>query len=507
MAALTQSTEAAALEIQHMSFAYPSGKRVLDDISLTVHAGEFVALSGDTGSGKTTLLRLIKPEIAPAGILSGEIRVFGKNINTEFSAQESKSIGYVFQNPDTQLVCESVLGELAFGLECRSEDAPAMRKKIAEVVSLFGMTEWISCNVDELSGGQKQLVNLASLLIMQPALLLLDEPTAQLDPISARLFLDMLFHINRDFGIAVIVATHNPEELSPYGVRTVALEQGRLVESPAASSLADTPFLTLTEEEEEKASYRRYAHTHGNHERARPTVSFKDVTYAYEQASRPTLQHLSLDIYPGEIVALVGGNGSGKSTTLKLAAGILKPLAGTILNERSQNQAYLPQDPQVLFSGDTVFEELSEWRETTRYPEQAIFEIAEYLNFKAYFASNPFDISGGQQQAIALAKLMLCAPELLVLDEPIKGLDAKMCFAVARKLKEISNEGTTVVIATHNIAFAACVADRMIMLFDGSIAADQAPIDFCKDNYFYRPRSNAFTRMWKAWLRDGYTLR
>lgn len=480
----------AALSYIDFSFAYAGSEELaLCDVNLEIPSGAFMLVVGETGSGKTTLLRCAKPEITPAGRRSGAIALFGHGFE---EADASLRFGYVFQDPDNQIVCDTVWHELAFGLENLGMDPALMRRRVAEVANFFGIESWLHQATDELSGGQKQIMNLAAILALQPDVLLLDEPTAQLDPIAQANFLHALRRVNRELGITVVVATHQPEFMLDYAtaaarvedghVMPCALEELHLVEDPARA----------------ERSMRAASHMHGSPndvEALKPVLTLQDVFYRYSDASSWVLRNMLLEL-PAGIHAIVGGNGCGKTTTLKLLAGILKPARGCVRNAFRKQQAFLPQNPKALLVCDTVREELCEWQKTAGYGDEDVARIMRTLRIESLADRHPYDASGGQQQRIALAKLLLCKPELLLLDEPTKGLDAASKLELGELLLEVAQQGATVVFVTHDLAFASRVAQSMTLLFDGEVACAQPSWEFCESGLFYKPRFDRFSQLW-----------
>lgn len=481
----------ASLRYEGFGFSYAgSDDAVLRDVNLTVPAGAFILLVGPTGSGKTTLLRCTKPEIAPTGVRSGGIEVVAAGA-LEGGAR-SPQIGYVFQNPDNQIVCDTVWHELAFGLENLGTDPDVMRRRVAEVANFFGIEPWFHQATDALSGGQKQIMNLAAVLAMQPQLLLLDEPTAQLDPIAQANFLHALFRVNRELGITVMVATHQPEAMLDYAIMAARVEDGCV--KPCA---LDELRIEGNPDQEERLAKA----TSGQREdvartpSTKPVLALKDVFYRYSEDAPWVLRNLRLEL-PAGIHAVVGGNGCGKTTLLKVIAGTLSPTRGRVRNELARSQALLPQNPKALLVCDTVLEELTEWQATGGYGTEDVDRIMELMGIEDLASRHPYDVSGGQQQKVALAKLLLCKPELLLLDEPTKGLDASSKIELADALLQAACADAAVVLVTHDLSFAVRVADDVTLLFDGEAACTQSGADFARDSLFYKPRPDRFAQLW-----------
>lgn len=539
-----------ALTYSHFSFSYAGAQaRVLKDVTWSVEQGSFVLLVGNTGSGKTTLLRCAKPEIAPAGQREGDVHVQsavrpgegamlpgrggvqldegdvcvrGAARPGEGLAEEAHGlqVGYVFQCPESQIVCDTVWHELAFGLENLGVCPDVMRRRVAEVAHFFGIEPWFHRDTASLSGGQKQLLNLAAVLAMQPRVLLLDEPTAQLDPVAQRSFLHALFRVSRELGVTVVVATHAPEIMVDYATAAARVEDGRVVpcaleelrprscgcahgtrEGSGAGGI--TGVRAMRKADAAGGPCARSARKAAASARSDVALSLEDVFFRYERDAQWVLRGASVSFSRGRIHAVVGGNGCGKSTALRVLAGALRPERGHVRNAFQRDQALLPQDPRALLVCDTVYDELAEWSGNVGYGADEIDAIMSRFGLSVLADHHPFDTSGGQQQKIALAKLLLTRPQLLLLDEPAKGLDAPSKVEMARTLVCLRDEGVTLVLVTHDLAFASCVADDVTMLFDGEAACQEPTRAFFENNLFYRAQPDRFTQLWYAQERGG----
>ena len=470
-----------ALRMENFSFAYPrAATPVLEHVDVTIAPGEFVLLSGATGSGKTTFLRCFKPEITPVGERSGVAETRG-------------TCGYVAQNPETQIVCDTVWHEMAFGLENAGVPADEMRMRVAEVAYFFGMEPWFNAKVHELSGGRKQLLNLAAVLALRPSILLLDEPTAQLDPLAARDFAHALFRVNRELGLTVVVATHDPRLLANYATRFLRLEDGRVEEETTgrsacldesgrsgchASHSIDSSGVTATSLKTSRTT------------RCLVAVTCREVFASYGKDTPPVLRGVNLEVAAGSIHALIGGNGSGKTTLLAVIAGVMDAYRGKVRKADPQaTQGYLPQDPHALFLADTVDEELRLWQKTCSapYSREDIAAVLARFGLTDCTSQHPYDLSGGQQQLLAFAKLALVHPDLYLLDEPMKGLDARRKGALMEALRQEAARGATIIVATHDLGFVAELADAVSFIFDGQIATTEPPAAFFARNLFFRP--------------------
>lgn len=466
------SDEGIALAYDDVTFRYPGSRGdVLSGVSMAVPAGAFALLVGGTGSGKSTLLSLAKPQIAPAGDRAGQVRVFGRPVD-DLDGAEACEVGYVFQDPDNQIVCDSVWHEMAFGLENLGTPQGEMRRRVAEASYFFGMGPWFHSDTDALSGGRKQLLALASTLVMQPRVLLLDEPTAQLDPIAARNFLHALFRVNRELGCTVVVATHEPELMADYATCAFELVDG-----------AVRPVEDLGRFKCEAALAERGALCDAN---APAAVSAHGAWFRYGRDDDWVLRGLDLEVRQGEVHALVGGNGCGKSTLLALIAGTRRAQRGEVRSAISA-KAMLPQDPKALFAEERVDEELMEWAHIGGYGADEVQAMMGELGVADRADLHPYDLSGGQRQMLALGKLLLVHPRLLLLDEPTKGLDRAARERVAGMIEAARRDGVTVVVSTHDLAFVRRVSDRVSLMFDGELACTEPVGEFFRNNLFYRP--------------------
>ena len=501
------------IETSALGFTYPDGFRALSGVNIGINEGELVTLCGSSGSGKSTLLRLLKPALAPHGILDGEILYSGAPLPQLSALESAQKIGFVMQNTEAQLVSDRVWHELAFGLESTGVPQDEIRRRVSEMADFFGLESVFAGSTARLSGGQKQLVSLASICVLQPNLLLLDEPTSQLDPIAAQNFVDILHRLNRDFGITIIIAEHRLEELLPISDRVIALERGRVIADCAPSELlAQLPKghalrgalpaaarafdmlgkhggapLTVCEGRAllrgldlKKSAAERPPKPHGG-----AVLTMSEVWFGYQREE--VIRGASLKIYAGETLAVIGGNASGKSTLLKLAAGVEKPQGGRISRGKGLKIELLPQQPAALFSKDTVAEELSA-------QGGECSDAAERFGLTAFCGKNPLDLSGGEQQRLALAMLSLRKPELLLLDEPTKGMDPHAKRSLAEFLRGLTASGTAVVVVTHDAELAAECADECALLFRGEIVSRCEPQRFFAGGCFYTTPFSRLTR-------------
>lgn len=506
------------IKIKNLIFSYPnSEKTALNDINLTINQGEFVTICGKSGCGKSTLLRHLKPILTPHGKTSGEIYFYGKSIYDLSDREQAENIGFVMQNPDNQIVTDKVWHELVFGLESLGINSAEIRSKAAEMASFFGIQNWFYENVANLSGGQKQILNLASVMVMNPTLLLLDEPSSQLDPISAHDFFTMLERINTELGVTIILSEHNLSEVFPLSDKVVVMEDGKITaentpykigeELKQNSMFAALPTPTkiyyslgnnsgncpITIRDGHKWLEKQQINEHfefkteKNRINTKPILELKDVWFRYEKNSDDILKGLSFKVHENEFYAIVGGNGVGKSTALSVISKINKPYRGKVFINDDTKVAVMPQNPQSLFLKKSVLEELYDAvfdveKEKRKNEIEYVIKLCELDNL---LENHPYDLSGGEQQRVALAKMLLRKPDLLVLDEPTKGLDACFKRKLATILKSLQKNGMTVLMVTHDIEFCAEYADICAMFFDGKIVSEAPPRKFFAENNFY----------------------
>lgn len=535
--------------IKNLMFSYPQQEKlVFEDISLSIHRGQFVVLCGPSGCGKTTLLRQLKTVLAPHGDKRGNIYFEGRLLEDISQREQSARIGFVMQSPDNQIVTDKVWHELAFGLESLGYDTPAIRLRVAEMASFFGIQSWFYKNVSEFSGGQKQLLNLASIMAMQPSVLILDEPTSQLDPIAASDFLATVGKINRELGTTVILTEHRLEEAMPLADRVLVMDEGKIIADGTpkdAGQMLDRNnhkmFMAMP------VPMRVYAKVPNdldcpvtvrdgrvwldsfassnplNHETIRknkagtrdfrvekPSVELKEAWFRYERELPNVVKGASFSAYPGEFLAVLGGNGTGKTTALSLLSGINRPYRGNVflqgkdVSDISDNEKFngmlgvLPQNPQSLFVKKTVeldlYEILKGRRLSDGERQKRVRRVTRLCELDHLMDRHPYDLSGGEQQRAALAKVLLLEPEILLLDEPTKGMDAEFKHVFAVILKRLLSQGVTVIMVSHDIEFCAQYAHRCALFFDGGIVAEGTPSDFFSGNSFYTTAANRMAR-------------
>lgn len=563
------------VEIKDFGFSYPeSSRKVLEHVNLNIKEGTLNVIMGRSGCGKSTLLRQLKSVLAPAGEKEGEILYRNIPLRDTDHRTQSQEIGFVMQNPDNQIVTDKVWHELAFGLESLGYDNATIRLRVAEMASYFGIQKWFYKNVSELSGGQKQLLNLASVMAMHPSLLILDEPTSQLDPIAASDFLETVKKINRDIGTTVLLTEHRLQDIIPYADRVFVMDEGTLflegtpreigtklkeqhhgmflsmpvpMQIYAGTDSSLTCPLTVSEgrqwireyieekgikkeqiqqanqrlerqgEKNENETAGFFGHLKRQKENTPPAIQMKDVWFRYEKDSPDVIQNLSLEVKKGEFYALVGGNGTGKSTTLSLLGRVHQPYSGRIyldgkdLRSFSDRELYcgylgvLPQNPQSIFLKKTVLEDLysviggRKEKPSNEYPismkkEKAIEGIVSLTHLEGLLERHPYDLSGGEQQRLALAKVLLLRPKILLMDEPTKGMDAEYKEELGSILKKLQSHGMTIFMISHDVEFVAEYADTTGLFFEGNVVISKKTRDFFAGNNFYTTAANSMAR-------------
>lgn len=545
----------ALYKIEDLTFSYNNmiepgngDTQILKKINLTINEGEYLVLCGKSGSGKTTFLRNLKGVLAPEGKLTGRI-LFDDRPMSEVSVKEqAQRIGFVMQDPDSQIVTDKVWHELAFGLESLGMAEDIMRMRVAEMAGYFGIQSWFHKDVSELSGGQKQLLNLASVLVMQPDVLILDEPTSQLDPVAASDFLSIVRQINTDFGTTVILSEHRLDDVLKDADRVLVMSKGQVVVDDRPCSIGGKLkemdadmfcampaslqiYYSVKENLRDAVNGKTYApltirdsrkwlkdnvllnnNLESNTSKEKQIysdesiVSVKDVCFRYEKDSPDVLKNFTVDIPKGTVYTIAGGNAAGKTTALKAIAGLVKPYHGRIIINGKKLQKYkanelykgvismLPQDPRLLFVRKTVELDLEEMLNGQKEEKGRMDEVIDICGIRDILDRHPYDISGGQIQMAALAKVLLNNPQILLLDEPSKGIDAFYKKRLGNVLRDLTEKGITVIMVTHDIEFAARYSDITAMFFDGRIVSTGTPHGLFENNRFYTTAAGKISR-------------
>ena len=516
-------------KIQNLTFTYPEQEiPVLRNVSINLNSGDFAVLAGPSGCGKSTMLRQLKTVLAPHGKREGTILFNGTHLEEVGNRTQSAKIGFVLQDPDSQIVTDKVWHELAFGLESLGVDNTTIRGRVAEMASFFGIQTWFHMEVTQLSGGQKQLLNLASIMVLQPDVLILDEPTSQLDPIAATDFLQTLGRINRELGTTILICEHRLEDVIPMANRLIILDKGEVIaddnpvgtfdilrkrKHPMLHSMptpmqiwstlnwkTDCP-LTVSDGRNQLTDWTEEHTLIQTPERPAvepktdPLIALDEVWFRYEKDTPDILKSVSMKAYPGELLCILGGNGTGKSTTLSVLSGVREPYRGKFTCKAKRVTA-LPQNPQMLLVKKNVREEL-----LSVFPGKKLQEVADKIGemvalcrLEGLLDRHPFDLSGGEQQRTALAKVLLQNPEVLLLDEPTKGVDNDFKISFAQILKELTDRGVCIIMVSHDVEFCAQYADRCGLFFDGGIVTIDAPQPFFAGKSFYTTAANRMAR-------------
>ncbi len=494
------------LSVKDLRFTYSGQEKpALDGVTLEVRRGDFLALFGRSGSGKSTLLRCLKPSLTPAGNMSGEIIFDGEPITKMPHSDETAKIGFLLQDPENQIVTDKVWHELAFGPESLGIPTDEIRRRVAETASFFGIGGWFHSDTSALSGGQKQLLSLAAVMVMRPEILILDEPTSRLDPVAADELFSALVKVNRELGTTVIMTEHRLDEALSAATGAVVIDDGKILAEgtpadvarkiadgdigsgtralraalPAYMRIGEGSVRAARELVGGLASEKRLFALPEKKERARGDVvlSAENISFAY--GDRQVVRDLTLEVRRGEITALVGGNGSGKTTTLRLLAGIIQPQCGFVT--KKAKTAMLPQEPRALFTKNTLRDELA----GISGDEDKLAETIHICGLGELLDRHPYDLSGGETQRAGIAMLLLTGADILLLDEPTKGTDAGFKDEFRRLLVRLAEEGKAILIVSHDLEFCAETADRCAMLFDGGIVSEGAPREFFGNSEYY----------------------
>lgn len=552
------------LEVKSFSFRYKENY-VLKDINFEIDEGEFVLMCGPSGSGKTTLLNNIKKELKPSGESEGEIIFDNKYIEDIDKKQSACDIGLLFQNPDAQIVTDTVIQEIAFPLENIGLPTEEIRNRIAEMSTFFGLDKILHENVNNLSGGQKQLVNLCSILVLKPKLLLLDEPTSQLDPIASYDFLSILRRLNEEFSITIIITEHNMNNVFPFANKVIYLQNGHLKYINDSKSICNdikndeifkyympdvTKINLLLKNKYESfnnvpiaLSVKEGIQLLNNMdevineiplqqiskvktENSEDLITINNLWYGYNK-EKIILKGIDFKVKKGEYITIIGGNGSGKSTFLKLLSGLIKPIKGKVKYAKNTKISYIHQNPMIQFTEDTVLKELSNVQETKIETNFKInpfkknveteknfkkditlsdyaMELIDYFDIKKLLNNHPYDCSGGEQQKIAFIKALLEKPDIMILDEPTKGLDPISNNNLSKLLKQVNDKGMTIIMTTHDLSFVANNVERCVMIFDGTFQLDTTPTQIFSNNNFYTTFVN---RMVKQYLPKAISIK
>lgn len=531
----------AHIAVKDLSFTYPnSTKKALDDINMEIKPGQFILVCGASGCSKTTLLRHFKSVLTPHGKREGRIIFNDKKLSEIPEKEQAEKIGFVFQSPEDQIVTDKVWHELAFSLESLNKPNDVIALRSAETAGYFDLGDKYRSDVNTLSGGQKQLLNLASVMTVTPEVLILDEPTSQLDPIASDNFLSQIKKLNDDLGVTIIISEHNLERVFSMADKVAVMKDGKLVSFdtpentaksfgdknsdfflslPASAQIAvmasfdgKTPLTVkegrqaliangITDKKTDLISSNEIKNKESKKERV---LEIDDVFFRYNRYSPDVLRNLSLDVNRGEILCVTGGNGEGKSTLFSILSGMTAPYSGKIKagkknikpSDLRNKTALLPQDVSVLFVKDSVLDELKEVKKKNGETpsDEEINKTAELFEIDNLLKSHPFDLSGGEQEKLAIAKILLTDADIYLFDEPTNGMDPTFKLKFGEIIRELKKRGKTFIIVSHDMEFSATFADRCVMLFDGRVVSEAEPREFFAGNSFYTTTANRIVR-------------
>lgn len=495
------------IKLSSLSYRYPDAVvGALQSITMSVDPGEFLLLSGFSGSGKSTLLRVVNGLVPHffGGTFSGEARIGSFNTRNSSPTKLASVVGTVFQEPKDRFITTSVEDEIAFGLELAGIPGDEIRGRVSEMVERFTLGPLMDRKLDQLSAGEQQRVAIAAALGRLPKILLLDEPASQLDPPSSHAVLEWISELREGLGLTTIVAEHRIDRIMHITDRIAFLSEAGSLQAfgrpedviphiPLTPSILRAMDILGLEVKLDERN-RRELVNHLDRIRApvetlqrmgdKPVLASKGISHNFNGI--PALDDVSIDIFPGEIVALVGHNGAGKSTLLRCLMGLISPDSGEIyingervpdrqVAEHARQVAYVPQWPSALLFADTVADELQftlRNHDIETNPPMDQVDLLKQLGLFELRERYPRDLSAGQRQRVALASVLITKPNIILLDEPTLGMDLGAQTSLSRLLKRWRDDGAAVLVATHDVEFAAAYADRVVILGDGGVEAD-----------------------------------
>lgn len=530
----------AYIKVKDLSYYYPNAEKPsLDKINLEIPEGQLVLVAGGSGSGKSSLVRAIAgliPEFY-GGSYAGAVYLDHKEVRQLNRSTLAKTVGMVFQDPESQLVMSNVEQEIVFGMENLGLSNELMQRRLIEVSSALDLSQYLNSSIAQLSGGLKQKVALASVLCMQPEILILDEPTSQLDPVASEEIFSIVKRLNEENGMTIILVEHRLERCFSLADRILVMDQGQIIcdqvepcnlaywavknHSPFVPPLAklfasvnypEIPVtvkqgrallkpcydiekpVKVTAQVKKKTGIREIA-------RINPLLEVKNLWFAFQNGPE-VLKNVNLCLEPGDFTVIMGGNGAGKTTLLKNLNGLLKPGRGTVkflgrdirnstVEELATSMAYLVQNPNDYLFLPTVREEINFTLKNLHLSDKGIAdELLVKLKIDAYKDVNPRDLSTGERQRVALASILAVRPQLLLLDEPTRGLDYELKSELGEILIKLQSEGTTILLVTHDVEFAAEYASNIVLMAEGSVIASGSKYDMLSNSAFYSPQVN-----------------
>ncbi len=531
-------------KVENLTYYYPEAeKAALKDITLIIEEGEFILVAGGSGSGKSSLARALAGLIPDfyGGRVGGKVYFQGQDIRTMDRGKLAREVGMVFQDPEKQIVQTHVEAEIAFGLENLGLDNEEMQRRVAEVVCFMDLKQIRGAFTANLSGGQKQKLALASVLAMQPRVLVLDEPTSQLDPVSAEDILNLVKRLNEEMGFTVIMIEQRLDRCYHLADRVLLMEKGRIACDGSAREVArktsrdgapflppvarffagiEAPSLPLTVKEGRKLlrsciiierdmvlrpAAGKVGDSPADLAARGSAVCLKNLWFTYT-GGQEVLKDVSLDVGEGEFVAVLGENGAGKSTMLRHLTGLLRPDRGTVqvlgkdvgrngFKEIRRHTAYLSQNPNDYLFQDTVEDELLFTLKNFGLKDTSVVdEMLDRFRLVQYRRTNPRDLSSGERQRVALASVLVTSPGLIILDEPTRGVDFRLKAELGRFLRHETVKGRTVIVVTHDVEFAAEYAARIVMMSSGRVVSDGEKHEVLGKSVFYSPQLGKMCR-------------
>lgn len=514
------------LTVKNFTYTYPEqDKPALSDISFSLEQGETLLLLGKSGSGKSTLGKAVTGTVPYfyGGTASGQVSIRGTDLREMEHNQRSRTVSMVFQYPEKQLILNKVHREVAFGLENIGVPEQTIRRRVFEAMQFTGITPLAEREISTLSGGQIQKVAIASALAFFPECIVLDEPISQLDPLAAEEILNLVQKINEELNITVVLIEQRTGKCFNIADKVAFIEEGKLTffgETQEFFARQDSAFEPFLPEQVRLFRALGSSETPLNTKQARrllaqfpapavspkektagkstqpaaPAIVFQNVSTGYGKAN--VLERFSAVIGKGESVALLGANGAGKTTLLKTLVG-LRPFKGNLLlngtgcdkmkqREIARTIGYVSQNPDDYLTQETVRDELLFTARHLGITDfTTVVDLMDELSLTPYAEQNPRDLSGGQKQRVAIASALVASPEMLVLDEPTRGIDPSLKQSLAELLKKLNRKGVTILLVTHDVEFACVVSNRFWILYKGQLLADGPKEEVFTESLFY----------------------
>jgi energy-coupling factor transport system ATP-binding protein len=510
------------ISINQLNYRYPGAEiDALNIQNLTIPEGKFCLLIGESGSGKSTLLRLFNGLVPhfTGGTLSGKIEVAGLDPITSGPQVMSRKVGFVFQEVENQFVVELVEDEIAFSLEQAAISRPEMQRRIQEILQRLNLIHLKNRKVENLSGGEAQKVAIAAALVLEPKILVLDEPTSQLDPQTSEEVLLLLKKLQTELGLTIVLSEQRLDRVLSYADMVALLstdghvvnfgEPGKVIQNsplkPPVVFLAEQkgwkPIPLDVDQAKEFIQITPLFHKRiePKAQTSQPVLEVKHVNYQIN--TREILKDVSFDLHQQERLVLMGPNGAGKSTLLRTLVGLIQPDLGEILlkgkkidsqhtSQLSRSIGYLPQDPNALLFSETVQQELQTTLDNHQMTtnQDLIHDLLSQLNLQCKILAYPRDLSTGEKQRVALGAVVVTQPEIIILDEPTRGLDQMTKDSLVKLLFDWNHQGKTFLLVTHDVEFAASFATRIIILEDGKIIDQGKPGRVMRENPRYTPQ-------------------